>query len=70
MLGLERSTAGAVVGWVGYQDKQGLGDDYIDFGIFADKDRDCFVEFVQGFEGAVLLDFNVDGIIYDKIEGK
>lgn len=70
MLGLERSTAGAVVGWVGYQDKQGLGDDYIDFGIFADKDRDCFVDFVQGFEGAILLDFNVDGIIYDKIEEK
>jgi hypothetical protein len=70
MLGLERSTAGAVVGWVGYQDKEGFGDDYIDFGIFADRDRDCFVEFVNGFEGAILLDFNVDGIIYDKIEGK
>jgi hypothetical protein len=70
MLGLERSTAGAVVGWVGFQDKEGFGDDYIDFGIFADRDRDCFVEFVNGFEGAILLDFNVDGIIYDKIERK
>lgn len=69
MLGLKRSTAGSVVGWVGYQDKQGLGDDYIDFGIFADKDKDCFVEFMNGFGGAVLLDFNVDGVIYDKIEG-
>jgi len=70
MLGLTRSTPGSVVGWVGYQDKQGLGDSYIDFGIFSDRADDaCFIDFVQGREGAVLLDFNVDGIIYDKIEG-
>jgi hypothetical protein len=69
LLGFERSTPGSVVGWIGYQDKQGVGDDYIDFGIFT-RDKDCFVEFVNGFEGAVLLDFNVDGVIYDKIEEK
>lgn len=70
MLGLKRSTAGSVVGWLGYQSKEGLGDDYIDFGIFSDRSSDCFVDFVNGFEGAILLDFNVDGIIYDKIEEK
>ena len=70
MLGLKRSTAGAIVGWVGSQDKEGLGDDYIDFGIFADRTNECFVDFIHGFEGALLLDFNVDGVVYDKIERK
>lgn len=62
MLGIERTRAGAVVGWVVSED----GDNYIDFGIYDgnEKARD----FVNGREGAILLDFNVDGVIYDKIE--
>ncbi len=59
MLGLERSKAGAVVGWVISDD----GDNYIDFGMYqASSNR-----FVNGEERTVLLDFNVDGVIYDKI---
>lgn len=59
MLGLERSKAGAVVGWVINDD----GDNYIDFGMYqASSNR-----FVNGQERTVLLDFNVDGVIYDKI---
>lgn len=61
MLGLPRSKEGAVVGWV-----QGNGDDYVDFGIF-EGDRESGMRFVNGYERSVLLDFNVDGIIYDKI---
>lgn len=61
MLGLPRSSAGAVVGWL-----LGAGDDYVDFGIY-----NCFKEsareFVNGYERSILLDFNVDGVIYDKI---
>jgi hypothetical protein len=63
MLGLPRSEAGAVVGWL-----LGAEDDYIDFGIFTDKSNINVVDFVYGFDNAILLDFNVDGVIYDKIE--
>lgn len=59
MLGIDHSRAGAVVGWV-ISDK---GDNYVDFGLF-----DCSSSrFVNGWEQSVLLDFNVDGIIFDKI---
>jgi hypothetical protein len=59
MLGVERSQAGAVVGWVIGKD----GDNFIDFGIF-----EAFnTSFVNGWERSILLDFNVDGVIYDKI---
>jgi hypothetical protein len=58
-LGIDRSRAGAVVGWV----KNGEGDGYIDFGIFEAFNS----AFVNGHERSILLDFNVDGVIYDKI---
>lgn len=61
MLGLDRSKEGAVVGWV-----LGNGDDYIDFGVF-DGDWQSGLRFAKGEERSVWLDFNVDGIIYDKI---
>jgi hypothetical protein len=69
MLGLERSKAGAVVGWVlnGCERDGGPdGDKYIDFGIF---EHDIYeaMRFVNGDERSILLDFNVDGVIYDKI---
>ena len=59
MLGLDRSKAGAVVGWVLNSD----GDNYVDFGIFEAYNA----KFVNGWERSVILDFNVDGVIYDKI---
>jgi Family of unknown function (DUF6353) len=61
-LGIERSREGAVVGWV----LNGEGDDFVDFGIFDDT-RQGAIDFVNGREGAILLDFNVQGLIYDKI---
>lgn len=64
MLGLERSKAGAVVGWI--LSKNGETDNYIDFGVF-DGRTQAARDFVNGFEGSILLDFNVDGVIYDKI---
>lgn len=62
MLKMERSRAGAVVGWVLNHD----GDNYVDFGIF-DGNNAKARDFVNGREGAILLDFNVDGVVYDKI---
>lgn len=65
MLGLERSKAGAVVGWI--LSKNGETDNFIDFGVFDGKTQRAR-DFVNGFEGTILLDFNVDGVIFDKIE--
>lgn len=62
MLGIERSKAGAVVGWVISTEY----DNYIDLGLF-DGDNPRARDFVNGREGSILLDFNVDGVIYDKI---
>lgn len=59
-LGFERTSAGAIVGWV----LDGEGDGYVDFGLFeASSSR-----FTNGLERNIILDFNVDGVIYDKIE--
>lgn len=60
-LGLPRTQAGAVVGWI-----DGNGDNYIDFGL-NDGRTEAAREFVLGQERSILLDFNVDGVIYDKI---
>lgn len=65
MLGVERSKAGAVVGWL--RSKNGETDNYVDFGVF-NGNSDAARDFVNGQEGAILLDFNVDGVIYDKID--
>jgi hypothetical protein len=62
MLGLERSKAGSVVGWV----LSNKGDNFVDFGVFTGQD--AVRDFVNGKEASILLDFNVDGLIYDKIE--
>jgi len=59
-LGLPRSQAGAVVGWVISED----GDNFIDFGIW-DGDKPRSRDFVNGYENSILLDFNVDGVIYN-----
>lgn len=58
MLGLERTQAGAVVGWV-----LGEGDDYVDFNLYSKENAD----FINGHEMSILLDFNVAGVIYDLI---
>ncbi len=62
MLGIERTRAGAVVGWVLSKD----GDNYIDFGLYR-GDSERVREFVNGYERSILLDFNVDGVVLDKI---
>lgn len=65
MLGLPRTKAGQVVGWI-YDEKHPVGDNFVDFGIYdlyKEKNRD----FVNGYERSILLDFNVDGDILDLI---
>lgn len=65
MLDIPRSEAGSVVGWI--ISPNGDTDNYIDFGVFEGHTQ-VARDFVNGFEGAILLDFNVDGLIWDKIE--
>lgn len=67
-LGLPRTEPGAVVGWLYMRD--GSTDNHISFGIFEDTKDTRIRDFVNGYEGSVLLDFNVDGVIYDKIGRK
>ena len=64
MLGISRSKAGAVVGWVLSRDD--TTDNFVNFGVFDGKTQ-VGRDFVNGNEGAILLDFNVDGVIYDKL---
>lgn len=60
-LGFREVPAGQAVGWI-----KGLGDDFIDFGIYDARNRKA-LEFRNGAENCIWLDFNVDGIIWDKI---
>ena len=63
MIGVPRSKAGSVVGWILIGN---VRDNWIDFGIWDDDDN--VRDFINGREGSILLDFNVDGVIYDKID--
>ena len=63
MFDIPRTEAGAVVGWL----RDGGGDGFIDFGLF--RDDQTVRDFMNGHEGAILLDFNVDGPIHNRIEG-
>lgn len=65
MLGIPRTKAGQVVGWI-YDEKNPHGDNYVDFGIY-DLSNERKRAFVNGLEYNILLDFNVDGVIYDLI---
>ena len=63
MLGIEKTKAGQIVGWV-YNPENPVGDNFVDFGIF-DMSKERVRAFVNGYEPNILLDFNVDGNIWD-----
>jgi hypothetical protein len=63
-LGLSRTPAGAVVGWLTVEN--GGTDGFVDFGILGREDHE-FLDFVTGREDCILLDFNVDGEIFRRI---
>jgi hypothetical protein len=64
-LDLPRTRAGQVVGW--YLSEDGTTDNYVDFGVF-DPRNPYARNFVNGNEPYILLDFNVDGVIHDKLK--
>ena len=63
MLGIPKTKAGHVVGWI-YDEKNPVGDNYVDFGIY-DLYNERSRAFVNGYERTILLDFNVDGNIWE-----
>lgn len=62
MLGIDPTAAGQIVGWV-----VGNGDNFIDFGLYDDRNERARL-FVNGSERSILLDFNVDGVVYDLLD--
>lgn len=65
LLCLPRSQAGNVVGWKYDKDSNGKGDNHISFGIH--RDAQNYSDFIYNDEEAILLDFNVDGVILDEL---
>lgn len=62
-LGIPKTKAGQVVGWI-YDKEHPVGDNYVDFGIY-DIKKSKARDFVNGFEESILLDFNVDGNVWE-----
>lgn len=58
-LGFEHTRPGSIVGWCISKD----GDNYIDFGLYSTRSA----RFINGDERSIILDFNVDGVIWDSI---
>lgn len=60
-LGFPHTPQGAVLGWI-----DGEGDDCIDFGLY-DPNKDTVRRFVNGVDNVILLEFNHDGVILNRI---
>ena len=67
MLGISNTYIGQFAGWV-WDPANPKIDSYVDFGLY-DEMNPQKVAFLQGDEYSVVLDFNVDGNIIDKVEG-
>lgn len=61
-LGFPHTSEGAILGWI-----EGVGDNCIDFGLM-DPDKDSVKRFVNGKDNCIMLEFNHDGPIWDKIK--
>lgn len=62
-LGFPETKAGHVVGWV-YDEDNPIGDNFIDFGLY-NTNREAVRNFVNGVERSIILDFNVDGNVWE-----
>lgn len=72
-LGLEPSEAGCTVGWLYDPDSEThMGDNYIDFGLFGEGIRrnQMVNAYLNGDIDEIIVDFNPDGVIADKIGHK
>lgn len=68
LLGKDRTAAGSQVGWI-YDPENPHVNNYVDLGIFVQSGNELYDEpkraFVNGHERSILIDPNVDGVIYD-----
>ena len=64
MLGLPRTKDGQIVGWI-YDEKNPTGDNKIEIKVNEKREHVCILG--NGLENTMLLDFNVDGNILDKM---
>lgn len=64
-LGFPKTKAGQVIGWI-YDEENPVGDNFVDFGIY-DIHNENKIRFVNGQERSILLEFNHDGNIWDKM---
>lgn len=60
LLGFEGSQAGQIMGWIYDPEKERLGIPQISFGLGMQLDSPAMRRFINGYENAVLLQFNVD----------
>lgn len=65
MLGFPKVSYGQVIGWV-YDKNDPIGDNFVDFGLYDIHNAEK-IAFVNGEERSVLLEFNHDGNILDKM---
>ena len=61
-LGFDTIPEGWSIGWV-YDDENPIGDNYIDFGLYEARNKNQRA--VNGWETVILMDFNVDGNLYE-----
>lgn len=67
-LDLPRSQAGSQVGWIKDADAKGEGDGYVSFvDPIINGETQAARDFWNGLNREVLIDFNVDGVIWNKI---
>lgn len=64
-LGFDKTSYGQVLGWI-YDEKNPIGDNFVDFGLYDIHNEDK-IRFVNGNERAVILEFNHDGNIINKM---
>ena len=62
-LDIPRTKEGQFYGWI-YDPDHPIGDNFVDFGIY-NTNRPAVHDFINGYERSVLLDFNIDGNVYD-----
>ena len=64
MLGYPLTPTGNLFGWI-YDEKNPIGDNFVDFGLY-NIDNPKVRDFMNGYEKAILLEFNCDGYILDE----